>query len=107
MLNYHEPTRQQLIAAGIPLNIHSNDPIVSHGMIECRTTTDGVVEYVWAETQAALLDKSIMPRVHGAFPAPPAPAQQHLVECDACPTSSGCVDTCMKAPTKREPSANE
>lgn len=104
MLNYHEPTRQQLIAAGIPLNKDGHEPIVSHGMIECRTTEDGVVQYVWAETQAALLDKSILPRFVGAASAP---AQQHLVECDACPTSSGCVDTCMKAPTTREPSANE
>ncbi|MCW4649236.1 hypothetical protein [Pseudomonas aeruginosa] len=107
LLNYHEPTRQQLIAAGIPLNKHSHDPIVSHGMIECRTAADGVIEYVWAETQAALLDKSILPRVVGPDSERHAPAQQHLVECDACPTSTGCVDTCMKAATKREPSANE
>lgn len=33
--------------------------------------------------------------------------KQHLVECDACPTSGGCVDTCMKTPTKRESSADE
>ncbi|MCS8413316.1 hypothetical protein N0754_18605 [Pseudomonas aeruginosa] len=104
LLNYHEPTRQQLIAAGIPLNKARHEPIVSHGMIECRTTEDGVVQYVWAETQAALLDKSILPRFVGVVSAP---ARQHLVECDACPTSSGCVDTCMKAPTTREPSANE
>lgn len=28
-----------------------------------------------------------------------------LVECDACPRSSGCVETCMKAPASAEPSA--
>ncbi len=24
-----------------------------------------------------------------------------LVECDACPTSGGCVETCMKAPVEK------
>lgn len=25
-----------------------------------------------------------------------------LVECDACPTSGGCVETCMKAPVEKQ-----
>ena len=27
--------------------------------------------------------------------------QPCLVECDACPTSGGCVETCMKAPVEK------
>lgn len=58
LLNYHEPTRQLLIEAGIPLSRHTRNPIVSFGMIECRTT-DGFIEYTWAKSQDILLDKSI------------------------------------------------
>lgn len=38
------------------------------------------------------------------MPASAEPTPQ-LVECDACPRSSGCVGTCMKAPASAEPSA--
>lgn len=31
-----------------------------------------------------------------------APAKLDLVECDACPTSGGCVSVCMKAPNSAE-----
>ncbi|WP_370601903.1 hypothetical protein [Pseudomonas nitroreducens] len=58
LLNYHEPTRQLLIEAGIPLSRHTRNPIVSFGMIECRTT-DGFIEYTWAKSQDILLDKTI------------------------------------------------
>lgn len=61
LLNYHEPTRQQLITAGIPLSQHTRNPIVSFGMIGCNTTADGVIEYTWGESQEVLLDKSIPP----------------------------------------------
>ncbi|WP_017519978.1 hypothetical protein ACQCLI_32085 (plasmid) [Pseudomonas nitroreducens] len=58
LLNYHEPTRELLINAGIPLARHTRNPIVSFGMIECRTT-DGYIEYTWAKSQDILLDKTI------------------------------------------------
>ncbi|MBG4630645.1 hypothetical protein I5F56_00145 [Pseudomonas aeruginosa] len=36
--------------------------------------------------------------------AQPSPKrEQRLVECDACPTSGGCVEKCMKAPTQPSP----
>ncbi|HCR1674449.1 hypothetical protein [Pseudomonas aeruginosa] len=68
LLNYHEPTRQQLITAGIPLSRHTRNPIVSFGMIGCKTTADGVIEYTWGESQEVLLDKSI-PTVDMTRPA--------------------------------------
>ncbi|WP_258082085.1 hypothetical protein [Pseudomonas aeruginosa] len=40
--------------------------------------------------------------------APPSPKrEQRLVECDACPTSGGCVEKCMKAPTQLSPAQAE
>lgn len=41
----------------------------------------------------------------GAALSASAEPNQQLVECDACPRSSGCVETCMKAPASAEPSA--
>jgi hypothetical protein len=34
---------------------------------------------------------------NNTLPSQPRRTQPCLVECDACPTSGGCVDTCMKA----------
>ncbi|MFU6090876.1 hypothetical protein ACM7PA_04875 [Pseudomonas aeruginosa] len=40
--------------------------------------------------------------------APPSPKrEQRLVECDACPTSGGCVEKCMKAPTQPSPAQTQ
>lgn len=44
----------------------------------------------------------------GAALAQPSPKrEQRLVECDACPTSGGCVEKCMKAPTQPSPAQTQ
>lgn len=56
----------------------------------CENDIDDGIEYVRADKAAAL--------------AQPSPEHQpRLVECDACPTSGGCVEVCMKAPAKPSP----
>ncbi len=54
----------------------------------CEDDLDDGIEYVRAD------------KAHAAL-AQPSPAHQpRLVECDACPTSGGCVEVCMKAPAQ-------
>jgi len=48
---------------------------------------------------------SMHAQIDAALSASAEPATPALVECDACPRSSGCVGTCMKAPASAEPSA--
>ena len=59
----------------------------------------GICDTDWAE-----LD-DILSRAQGALSASAVPSVPSLVECDACPRSGGCVNTCMKAPASAKPSA--
>ncbi|EOZ4780075.1 hypothetical protein ACSQPN_002680, partial [Pseudomonas aeruginosa] len=46
-------------------------------------------------------------QARAALAQPSPKREQRLVECDACPTSGGCVEKCMKAPTQPSPAQAE
>ncbi|HGM6487700.1 TPA: hypothetical protein ACKP3F_005752 [Pseudomonas aeruginosa] len=46
-------------------------------------------------------------QTRAALAQPSPKREQRLVECDACPTSGGCVEKCMKAPTQPSPAQAE
>ncbi|EPK5825211.1 hypothetical protein L4Z93_005370 [Pseudomonas aeruginosa] len=46
-------------------------------------------------------------QARAALAQPSPKREQRLVECDACPTSGGCVEKCMKAPTQPSPAQTQ
>ncbi|EOU9507115.1 hypothetical protein ACOJK1_003470 [Pseudomonas aeruginosa] len=85
-------------------NIHDNTP---H-----RWSTDLDDVHSSAESLLALIKDQAPTQaaqgLAGAALAQPSPKrEQRLVECDACPTSGGCVEKCMKAPTQPSPAQTQ
>lgn len=83
-----------------------------HDTIPHRWSTDLDDVHSSAESLLALIKDQAPTQaaqgLAGAALAPPSPKrEQRLVECDACPTSGGCVEKCMKAPTQPSPAQTQ
>ncbi len=52
-------------------------------------------------------DRAPVEQPSAALAQPSPKREQRLVECDACPTSGGCVEKCMKAPTQPSPAQTQ
>lgn len=65
---------------------------------------EGLLREVVGDSVRWMFPGDLHERIRYALSASAEPAQK-LVECDACPRISGCVNTCMKAPASAEPSA--
>ncbi|WP_185832046.1 hypothetical protein [Pseudomonas aeruginosa] len=62
----------------------------------------------WAEQIGGIASELwYWPQARAALAQPSPKREQRLVECDACPTSGGCVEKCMKAPTQPSPAQAE